>query len=147
VSCCFAGQVTVLRQYHAHVDMLPQVLVAGVISLALAALLAPPFAATSRDLAILAVMGCLQLGTGCLLATAASRHLSATELGLLALLEPILGPLWVWAFMGEAPGRAALTGGAIVLTAVVANEAFAAWRATRAGAPDGETPSPLPPGP
>ena len=49
-------------------------------------------------------MGCVQLGTGCLLATAASKDLSATELGLLALLEPILGPVWVWVLMGEHPG-------------------------------------------
>ena len=147
VSCCFAGQVMVLRKYHAHVDMLPQVMVAGAISLALAGVLAPPFAATGRDLGILALMGCVQLGAGCLLATAASRHLAATELGLLALLEPILGPLWVWAFMGEAPGRAALTGGAIVLSAVVANEAFAAWRGERVEGRAREAPSPLPPGP
>ena len=73
-------------------------------------------------------MGCVQLGTGCLLATAASKHLSATELGLLALLEPILGPIWVWVLMGENPGPATLAGGAIVLAAVLANEAFAAWR-------------------
>ena len=147
VSCCFAAQVTVLRKYHAHVDMLPQVMVAGILSLALAAAFAPPFAATGYDLGILAVMGCVQLGTGCLLATAASRYLTATELGLLALLEPILGPLWVWGFMGEAPGRAALTGGTIVLAAVVANEAFAAWRGARDDARGRETPSLLPPGP
>jgi drug/metabolite transporter (DMT)-like permease len=128
VSCCFAGQVTVLRKYHARVDMLPQVMIAGVFSLAVAFVLAPPFAANSRDHFTLALMGCVQLGTGCLLATAASRSLSATELGLLALLEPILGPIWVWALMGEHPGRAALTGGAIVLAAVIANEAFAALR-------------------
>jgi drug/metabolite transporter (DMT)-like permease len=73
-------------------------------------------------------MGCVQLGAGCLLATAASKRLSATELGLLALLEPILGPVWVWVLMGEDPGRATLTGGAIVLFAVLANEAFGAWR-------------------
>ena len=73
-------------------------------------------------------MGCVQLGTGCLLATAASRTLSATELGLLALLEPILGPLWVWALLGEHPGPATLAGGALVLSAVVANQALAAWR-------------------
>ena len=87
VSCCFAAQVTVLRKYHAHVDMLPQVMIAGLISLLVALALAPPFAATARDLLILALMGCIQLGTGCLLATAASRVLSATELGLLALLR------------------------------------------------------------
>jgi drug/metabolite transporter (DMT)-like permease len=129
VSCCFAGQLTVLRKYHARIDMLPQVMIAGVVSLVVAAPLVPAFAATGRDLFILALMGCVQLGAGCLLATAASRVLSATELGLLALLEPILGPLWVWALMGEKPGGAALTGGAIVLSAVIASEVLAAWRA------------------
>ena len=134
VSCCFAAQVTVLRRYHATVDMLPQVMVAGILSLVVAVALAPPFAASGRDLAVLALMGCVQLGTGCLLATAASRHLSATELGLLALLEPILGPLWVWALLAERPGPAALTGAVIVLSAVIANEAFAAWRGGRPAA-------------
>jgi drug/metabolite transporter (DMT)-like permease len=128
VSCCFAAQLTLLRKFHATVDMLPQVLIAGILSSFLAVFLAPPFAATPRDLAILAIMGCVQLGTGCLLATAASKHLSATELGLLALLEPILGPIWVWVLMSEHPGTATLIGGAIVLAAVFANEAFAAWR-------------------
>jgi drug/metabolite transporter (DMT)-like permease len=143
VSCCFAGQVTVLRKYHARVDMLPQVMVAGVVSLIVALSFAPAFAATNRDLLILALMGCVQLGTGCLLATSASRFLSATELGLLALLEPILGPLWVWALMDEEPGHAALTGGAIVLTAVIVNEAFAAWR----GKPGDDATRVLTPGP
>jgi drug/metabolite transporter (DMT)-like permease len=128
VSCCFAAQITVLRKFHATVDMLPQVMIAGLVSTLAAVFLAPPFAATQRDLAILAVMGCVQLGTGCLLATAASKHLSATELGLLALLEPILGPIWVWVLMNDYPGTATLAGGGIVLAAVFANEAFAAWR-------------------
>ena len=120
-----------LRKFHATVDMLPQVMIAGVISLVVAFALAPPFAATGRDLAVLALMGCVQLGTGCLLATAASKHLSATELGLLALLEPILGPLWVWALLAEQPGPATLVGAVIVLSAVIANEVFAAWRSGR----------------
>jgi len=147
VSCCFAGQVTVLRMYHARVDMLPQVLIAGLCSLAIAAALSPPFAASGRDIAILALMGCVQLGTGCLLATAASRELSATELGLLALLEPILGPLWVWAFMGERPDDATLAGAVIVLTAVIANEVFAAWRAARNDAASPALPPTVTPGP
>ncbi|MEP7183889.1 MAG: DMT family transporter, partial [Betaproteobacteria bacterium] len=134
VSFCFAAQVTVLRKFHATVDMLPQVMIAGVTSLVVALALSPPFAATGRDLAVLALMGCVQLGTGCLLATAASKHLSATELGLLALLEPILGPLWVWALMGERPGAAALAGGVVVLTAVIANEAFGVWRGSQPAA-------------
>jgi drug/metabolite transporter (DMT)-like permease len=140
VSCFFAAQVTVLRKVHATVDMLPQVMIAGVISIVVAAPLALPLTATRGDLAVLVVMGCVQLGTGCLLATAASRHLSATELGLLALLEPILGPIWVWALMGEHPGATALAGGAIVLSAVIANEAVALRRARRGAAPAGVPP-------
>jgi hypothetical protein len=34
----------------------------------------------------------------------------------------------VWALLGEHPGRLALVGGAIVLGAVIVNEAYAAWR-------------------
>jgi len=128
VSICFAAQLTILRKFHATVDMLPQVMIAGLWTLVPAFLLAGPFAATLRDIAILVFMGCVQLGVGCLLATAASRTLSATEIGLLALLEPIMGPLWVWLLMGEDPGGNALLGGFIVLAAVVSNEAFAAWR-------------------
>ncbi len=128
VSLCFAAHITVLRRFHATVDMLPVVMIAGLIALLPAFILAGPFAATPRDLLVLAFMGCVQLGAGCLLATAASRTLSATELGLLALLEPILGPIWVWVLLGEHPGRHALMGGTLVLSAVIANQLFVAWR-------------------
>jgi drug/metabolite transporter (DMT)-like permease len=94
---------------------------------------------------VLALMGSMQLGAGCLLMVAASRSLTATELGLLALLEPILGPIWVWVLLGENPGQLALAGGAVVLGAVIANEAWAWWRApARAAdeAPPAATPGP-----
>jgi len=140
VSCFFAAQVMVLRKYRATVDMLPQVMIAGVISIVIAAPLALPFEVTRGDLVVLAILGCVQLGTGCLLATAASRHLSATELGLLALLEPILGPIWVWALMGEHPGTTVLIGAAIVMSAVIVNEVFAAWRSRSSPRPAGVPP-------
>jgi drug/metabolite transporter (DMT)-like permease len=144
VSCLFALNVTVLRKVHASVDMLPTVMIAGLISIVLALPIALPIEATARDIAILALMGCVQLGAGCLLMVAASKHLSATELGLLALLEPILGPIWVWVLLGEHPGRLALVGGAIVLCAVIANQAFAAWRGhpPADGSPPATTPGP-----
>jgi drug/metabolite transporter (DMT)-like permease len=145
VSVLFALNVTVLRKVHASVDMLPTVMIAGLMSIVIALPLAVPFEATARDLAVLGVMGCLQLGTGCLLMVAASRHLTATELGLFALLEPILGPIWVWALLGEHPGQLALAGGAIVLGAVIVNEAYAAWRGRvepAVAAPPAATPGP-----
>jgi len=128
VSVCFAAQLTVLRKFHATVDMLPMVLVAGLWSIVPAFALMGPVTASGHDLVVLAVMGCVQLGVGCLLVTAASRTLPATELGLLALLEPILGPVWVWVLLGEHPGSRALTGGAVVLSALIANQVLAAMR-------------------
>jgi len=127
VSVLFALNVTVLRKVHATVDMLPMVMIAGLLSIVVAAPFVMPLQASHTDLLVLAIMGCA-LGTGCLLLVAASRQLTATELGLLALLEPILGPIWVWSLLGEHPGDLALAGGAVVMSAVIANEAYAAWR-------------------
>jgi drug/metabolite transporter (DMT)-like permease len=129
VSCCFALNLVMLRKFRASADMLPTVMLAGIWSLVPAFFLAGPFSATHRDLAILLLMGCVQLGTGCLLMTAAARDLSATELGLLALLEPILGPIWVWVLMGEQPSPLTLLGAGVVLSAVIVNELFGAYKA------------------
>lgn len=47
------------------------------------------------------------------------RYLPAAEIGLLLLLETVLGPLWVWWALNEAPGTATLIGGAIVLVTLL----------------------------
>lgn len=45
----------------------------------------------------------------------ASRHTAAANVSLLLLLETVLGPLWVWLAIGEAPTALMLMGGAIVV--------------------------------
>ncbi len=45
----------------------------------------------------------------------ASRHTAAANVSLLLLLETVLGPLWVWLAIGEAPTALMLVGGAIVI--------------------------------
>jgi drug/metabolite transporter (DMT)-like permease len=45
----------------------------------------------------------------------ASRHTAAANVSLLLLLETVLGPLWVWLGIGEAPTSLMLLGGAIVV--------------------------------
>lgn len=132
VPTAFALNVVVLRRMHKHVDMVPAVLLAGVISIAVALPFAWPLAPTPRDLAVLAPMGMFQLGLGCLLMTRATRYLTAGEIGLLSLIETILAPLWVWLGVGERPTELALAGGAIVLGALLANEWAGMRRATAA---------------
>lgn len=43
------------------------------------------------------------------------RYLPAPEVSMITLLEVILGPLLVWAVIGENPGRATLIGGALII--------------------------------
>ncbi len=102
-------------------DLLPTVLLSGVMAATPALLLGWPLEAAARDGSLLALMGCVQLGVGCWLATLAVQHLRAAEIGLLALVETILAPLWVWLGVGEAPGNAALAGGALIVGALVVN--------------------------
>jgi drug/metabolite transporter (DMT)-like permease len=134
VPVAFAFNVVVLRRHQASVDLVPAVLIAGVVAIAVAAPLAWPLTPSARDLVVLGVMGSVQVGAGCVLMTMASRYLTAGELGLLALLETALGPLWVWLGIGERPAPLALAGGAIVLGALLANAAAGRRSRTAAGA-------------
>ena len=113
--------VVLKRSGHA-VDLIPAVFLGGAISALVVLLPALPFIATPLDLLLLAVLGVFQLGVPCMLLVVAARTLSATELALLALLEVLLGPLWAWLGAGEVPAVSTLTGGALVLGALVINE-------------------------
>jgi drug/metabolite transporter (DMT)-like permease len=122
VPTAFSLNIIILRRAKAHVDMVPSVMLAGIFSILIALPLAWPLAPTLHDLTVLGIMGCIQLGTGCLLMTIATRYLAAGEVGLLALLETTLGPIWVWLGIGERPTDLALIGGVIVIAALLINE-------------------------
>ena len=102
-------------------DLMPTVLVGAVFAMAPALFLGWPFEATGQDVLLLAIMGYVQLGMGCWLMTLAVPHLRAAEMGLLALTETILAPMWVWLGTGEAPSTTALTGGVLIVGALAAN--------------------------
>ncbi|MCW5664169.1 MAG: DMT family transporter [Piscinibacter sp.] len=115
-------------------DMLPAVLIGALISAALTLPMALPFAATGGDLALLAMLGTVQLAIPCLLAVSVARWLAAPEISLLALLEVVFGVLWAWLGADEAPSGAVLAGGAMVLGALAANELLALRRSAPAAA-------------
>ena len=103
-------------------DMLPAVLVGAVISALLTLPAALPLRASAHDLGLLALLGVVQLAVPCLLAVAVARVLPAPEVALLALLEVVFGVLWAWIGAGEIPSRSTITGGAVVIAALLANE-------------------------
>ena len=118
----FACNVVILRSMHASVDMLPTLVLSGLFSMALTLPLAVPFEATAWDFGLLAIMGVVQLGVGCLLMLAAAPRLKAAEIGLLAVMEIVFGTLSTWLVVGERPGRLALIGGLVVIGALMVNE-------------------------
>jgi len=54
-----------------------------------------------------------------LLVVAALRHISATRVGIVAMLEPVAASGVAFLWLGESLGVAQLAGGAIVLAAIV----------------------------
>lgn len=118
----FGANVVILRKHHAAVDMMPSVLLAGIFSMLIALPFALPLSVSVGDLALLSIMGIVQLGAGLLLMMVAVRYLASAEIGLLSILEIIFGTLSVWVLIGERPSQAALIGGGIVVSALVANQ-------------------------
>ena len=109
----------------ANLDLLPAVLIGAAVSMLVTLPLAMPFAASPHDIALLALLGVLQLAIPCLMSVVAARSLSAPEASLLALLEVIFGVAWAWWGAGETPTLHVLGGGALVLGALAINEALA----------------------
>ena len=78
-------------------------------------------------------MGAFQVSAALVLYAAGARYVPAAELMVLALIEVILGPFWVWLILDEAPTLLGLIGGVVVVGAVAYN-AFAGLRRSRAKA-------------
>jgi drug/metabolite transporter (DMT)-like permease len=87
--------------------------------------LASPFAVSQADTGYLLIMGLYMLPIGTALMFLGPRYIPAPEVGLLLLLESILGPLWVWLALGEEPGVSTLLGGAIVISTLAVNTIWA----------------------
>ncbi len=126
-SLSFAGFNVLVRRGR-HTDMMPCVVIAGVV----AAMIAAPvvaleaaeagawggFVLSARDLGLCCAMGAGQVGLGLSVFTLGARHVPAVELALLAMTELVLAPLWVWLGVGELPSAYTLTGGAIIMAAI-----------------------------
>lgn len=117
VALAFAGATVLLRR-NRRVPMLPAAALAAALTSAVTWVPARPGSADAGDLLLLALFGSGQLGLGMILFTAGARRIPVAEAALIAVLESVLGPVWVWLALGEDPGLPSLLGGAIVLAAL-----------------------------
>ncbi|MFQ3302589.1 MAG: DME family drug/metabolite transporter [Planktomarina sp.] len=106
-------------------EMLPAVFLSGlfaiIITSAICLVSGLSFVLSLRDGGISMGMGVFQVGAGLVLYTLGSRSLPAAELNLLSLAEVLLGPFWVWLFLGEDASIRTLIGGILLLTAITGN--------------------------
>ena len=118
MAASFAG-VIVITRHRREVSMAPATCLSQVVVFAAAAPFVQLAPVGAEDVTLLATLGVCQIGLGFLLLTIGGRLIPAGEVALITLLEIVLGPLWVWAFLAEQPAAATLVGGAIVLGAVL----------------------------
>jgi drug/metabolite transporter (DMT)-like permease len=109
------------------VDLAPGVLIGAAISCLVTLPMSMPFQAVATDVAWLALLGLVQLAIPCLLSVACARVLKAPEVSLLALLEVVFGIFLAWWGAGEEPSSSVLSGGLLVLGALLVHQGLA-WR-------------------
>lgn len=117
VALSFAGQTLSLRRFR-NVELMPAMAVGGIIVFLVAAAFGDGFAVPSRDRAVLALMGPLQLGVPILLLALGARSVRAVTVSIIAMLDIVLNPFWAWVLADEVPDGNALIGALIILGAV-----------------------------
>jgi len=106
-------------------DMLPSVFLGGIFAILTSAMLCSVngygFVLPTGDIAIALALGVFQVGLGLVVFTIGSKVVPAAELALLSMTEVLLGPLWVWLFIGESISLHTLVGGLILMLAIAGN--------------------------
>ena len=106
-----------LRKYRS-TEMIHAVAWGNLFTAAVAWFFTTPEAITSVEWIFIAILGIGILPISSALITLGPRYLPAPEVGLILLLEAILGPLWVWLIIKESPSVQTLIGGMLILAAL-----------------------------
>ncbi len=113
-------------------EMLPSVFLSGIFSIVIMSLICwildLTLVLSVNDATIATGMGVFQVGAGLVFYTLGSKTVPAAELVLLSMAEVVLGPVWVWLFLGETASIDTLTGGLVLLLAIAGNALSGARR-------------------
>ncbi|GGK60396.1 DMT family transporter [Amphritea balenae] len=102
-----------------HRDMTPALISAGLLISLTGLIYGSPGELTGNDWGWMLLLCVVVIPIAFVLITLGPTRISAAEVGMLMLLETACGPLLVWIFLSEAPGTAALQGGAVVITTLL----------------------------
>ena len=114
----FAVLIIVIRKYPS-VDMVPAQFIAGVFALIIGFLMSGKILISVHDIFLGFLAGFIQLGFGFILITIGAQRTPSAMVGVIMLIEAVLGPLWAWLFINEQPPFIVIIGGSIVIFAVL----------------------------
>ena len=100
----------------------------AVVALPIAAFQPPPSITLGSTLAIVA-LGVGQIGLAAVFFSYGIKRVSAVTANLLAVIEPVFNPVWVFLMLGETPSAGTLAGGSLILASVTMASVVAAKRA------------------
>ena len=89
----FAILILIIRKYPS-IDMVPLQLYAGIIAMVIGYFIAGKIAISSYDIFLGFLAGFFQLGFGFILITIGARNTPSASVGIIMLVEAVLGPLW-----------------------------------------------------
>ncbi|MEM7360004.1 MAG: DMT family transporter [Pseudomonadota bacterium] len=112
------GLFTVSLRFGKDLNMLPCVCWSAYMLLLILGVSLPSLDVPTQDIGISLTLGVFQIGLGSILLIAGSKYVPAAQLTLLAMLEVVLSPIWVWLVVNETPSMAALIGGGIIMCAI-----------------------------
>ncbi|HWP68003.1 MAG TPA: EamA family transporter [Rectinemataceae bacterium] len=102
-------------------------IIAGAISLFL-----PVPVITPKAIFAISALGIVQIGLAAVLFSYGIKRITALESILTAVIEPLFNPLWVFLATGEVPGLRSLSGGAVIMAAVIGSSIVSVRRSTKA---------------
>jgi drug/metabolite transporter (DMT)-like permease len=79
---------------------------------------------SSQELLILGFLGIFQIGISYVIYNEGIKYVSAVESLIIAMLEAIFNPFWVYLGIGEKPSNFALLGGFVILLGILANNFY-----------------------
>ena len=124
-----AVQFNLIRRYR-HINMLPGIALGNLFSALVSLPLAATLTVVPMDILWIGLLSVIVLPLGTVLIVTGPRYLPAPEVGLILLLEAVVGPFWVWLALGELPSQRAVIGGTIIIAAL-AGHSLAALRQVR----------------
>ena len=114
----FAFLILLIRKF-SKLDLVPALFYGGIIIIIVAFFLSDTILVSKHNLLVGFLLGTFQHACGFICIVIGARSTPAVVVGLLMLVETLLGPFWVFIFLNEIPPMSVFIGGGIIIIAVI----------------------------